>query len=481
MLILVQETNKNHTIMTNIKDYKTMSSEEQLRFVADLTVFVQEKLPRLEQIEGAWSTDDRRDMETGLALIGAFPFARDFVTKALRYGDYKARVRRMRIYIDKVKAEVSRGVAVTAADGKAYAFVPALQQQYRRRGRPTREEAFAKTVTAATDDVESRRQQAVARLLGIEVVTNQTLREKNNAELAIDRQMRQQREAAQNPSLFGSEELRVKSEKLAAAVQSAAVVQQPTGQPAATMPGGSAVGSAAPTIADLGETRYHLNQLRILLSPDLQQRVDMVQTLRMEAADAATRAKDMAEHGEQPEAVEPYAQEAAKKTEAYEQIYDEVDTELATIFFRLKNDEPFREQFQKKHRISDLTRIADDLKPYYKKVQSPEFDLRCRTIIEQESPEYAAKVKAEKEKKEEVDGILRYLRRKDKIASPTRIATAKDKYKRLVELLGKDIAKTYKPLVTAIEDEYKKASEEGKAAKAADVSGQTADHKDGDK
>ena len=445
--------------MTNIKDYKTMSSEEQLRFVADLTVFVQEKLPRLEQIEGAWSTDDRRDMEAGLALIGAFPFARDFVTKALRYGDYKARVRRMRIYIDKVKDEVSRGVAVTAADGKSYAFVPALQQQYRRRGRPTREEAFAKTVTAATDDVESRRQQAVARLLGVEVVTNQTLREKNNAELAIDRQMRQQREAEQNPSLFGSEELRVKSEELAAAVQSAAVVQQPTGQPAATVPGGSAAGNAAPTIADLGETRYHLNQLRILLSPDLQQRVDMVQTLRMEAADAATRAKDMAEHGEQPEAVEPYAQEAAKKTEAYEQIYDEVDTELATIFFRLKNDEPFREQFQKKHRISDLTRIADDLKPYYKKVQSPEFDLRCRTIIEQESPEYAAKVKAEKEKKEEVDGILRYLRRKDKAASEQRVKTAREKYKRLVELLGKDMAKTYKPLVTAIEDEYKKASE----------------------
>ncbi len=457
--------------MTNIKDYKTMSSEEQLRFVADLTVFVQEKLPRLEQIEGAWSPADRRDMEAGLALIGAFPFARDFVTKALRYGDYKARVRRMRIYIDKVKNEVSRGVAVTAADGKSYAFVPALQQQYRRRGRPTREEAFAKTVTAATDDVESRRQQAVARLLGVEVVTNQTLREKNNAELAIDRQMRQQREAEQNPSLFGNtdptpaEDCSVKMQSpldgrgAAAAVQSAAVVQQPTGQTAATVPGGSAAGSAAPTIADLGETRYHLNQLRILLSPDLQQRVDMVQTLRMEAADAATRAKDMAEHGEQPEAVEPYAQEAAKKTEAYEQIYDEVDTELATIFFRLKNDEPFREQFQKKHRIADLTRIADDLKPYYKKVQSPEFDLRCRTIIEQESPEYAAKVKAEKEKKEEVDGILRYLRRKDKAASEQRVKTAREKYKRLVELLGKDMAKTYKPLVTAIEDEYKKASE----------------------
>lgn len=471
--------------MTNIKDYKTMSSEEQLRFVADLTVFVQEKLPRLEQIDGAWSPDDRRDMETGLALIGAFPFARDFVTKALRYGDYKARVRRMRIYIDKVKAEVSRGVAVTAADGKAYAFVPALQQQYRRRGRPTREEAFAKTVTAATDDVESRRQQAVARLLGVEVVTNQTLREKNNAELAIDRQMRQQREAEQNPSLFGNTDPTpappLDGRGTAAAVQPAAEVQQHTGQPAATMPGGSAAGSTAPTIADLGETRYHLNQLRILLSPDLQQRVDMVQTLRMEAADAATRAKDMAEHGEQPEAVEPYAQEAAKKTEAYEQIYDEVDTELATIFFRLKNDEPFREQFQKKHRISDLTRIADDLKPYYKKVQSPEFDLRCRTIIEQESPEYAARVKAEKEKKEEVDGILRYLRRKDKGPSKQRVETSRNKYSRLVELLGKDMAKTYKPLVTAIEDEYKKASEDGKAAKAAEVSGQTADHKDGDK
>ena len=82
-----------------------MTVDEQLRYVTDLTTFVEEKLPVLEHIGDAWELSHRKDMETGLQLLCAFQFAREFVDKAFRYGDYAARVSRLRVYFDKVKAE----------------------------------------------------------------------------------------------------------------------------------------------------------------------------------------------------------------------------------------------------------------------------------------------------------------------------------------------------------------------------------------
>ena len=98
-------------------------------------------------------------------------------------------------------------------------------------------------------------------------------------------------------------------------------------------------------------------------------------------------------------------------------------------------------------------------------MQSPEFDLRCKTLIEQESPEYAAKVKAEAERKKEVQDILRYLKRKDKPATDARLNGAREKFARLEQLLGKKEAKDYKPLLAFIEDENRKLNAEKKQKK----------------
>ena len=450
--------------MTKQKSYAELTAEEQLQYCKDLEKF-SGQVTHLEQLKGAWSAADREAMEQGLRLMQAFAFSESFATDALRYGDYSSRTYRLRFYCDKIKKELVKSLNVSGGNGQSVAIIDPTVPT-RRRGRPSLAEVEArkKGEEVAKEDTGLELQRQIAQMMGMKViVTDNAPREKNNAELAEERKAKLAEEEKMNPSLFS-----------------------PAPDPSSTSEGSSQTAAAAsptvaPTSADLGETRYHLNQLRILLPQSLQERVDSVQGLRQGAASAAETAKRMAERGEKPEDVEHYTREAAQLTEAYEQIYDDVDKELATLHYRLKNDEPYRKQFQEKYHITDLTRILDDLKPYYKKVQSPEFDLRCKTLIEQESPEYAAKVKAEAERKKEVQDILRYLKRKDKPASEQRLKTAREKYKRLVELLGKDMAKTYKPLVTAIEDEYKKASEEEKAAKAAEVSGQTADHKDGDK
>ena len=92
--------------MEFLKDYKTMTGEEQVKFLVELNEFVNEKLPRLKTQGDAWGAADRRDVEQGLRLLGAFPFARDFVGKAFRYGDFKARVARLDVYVEKAKQAV---------------------------------------------------------------------------------------------------------------------------------------------------------------------------------------------------------------------------------------------------------------------------------------------------------------------------------------------------------------------------------------
>ena len=435
--------------MTKQKSYTELTAEEQLQFVTALTEFANATLPRLEASKGSLTPDDRKAMGEGLKLIGTFPIYRDFAEQAFRYNDFEGRIYRLRHCIERIKKELVKSLNVSGGNGQSVAIIDPTVPT-RRRGRPSLAEVEArkKGEQVAKEDTGLELQRQIAQMMGMKViVTDNAPREKNNAELAEERKAKQAAEEKMNPSLFS-----------------------PTPDPSPKESGEGQTGAAAsptvaPTIADLGETRYHLNQLRILLSPSLQERVDSVQGLRQGAASAAETAKRMAERGEKPEDVEPYAKEAAQLTEAYEQIYEDVDKELATLHYRLKNDEPYRKQFQEKYHITDLTRILDDLKPYYKKVQSPEFDLRCKTLIEQESPEYAAKVKAAAERKKEVQDILRYLKRKDKPATDARLNGAREKFARLEQLLGKKEAKDYKPLLAFIEDENRKLNAEKKQKK----------------
>ena len=437
-----------YNFMTRQKSYAELTAEEQLQYCKDLEKF-SGQVPHLEQLKGSWSAADREAMELGLRLMQAFAFSESFATDALRYGDYSSRTYRLRFYCDKIKKELVKSLNVSGGNGQPVAIIDPTVPT-RRRGRPSLAEVEArkKGEEVAKEDTGLELQRQIAQMMGMKViVTDNAPREKNNAELAEERKAKQAAEEKMNPSLFSP---------------------APDPSPKESGEGQTAAGASptvAPTIADLGETRYHLNQLRILLSPSLQERVDSVQGLRQSAASAAETAKRMAERGEKPEDVEPYAKEAAQLTEAYEQIYEDVDKELATLHYRLKNDEPYRKQFQEKYHITDLTRILDDLKPYYKKVQSPEFDLRCKTLIEQESPEYAAKVKAAAERKKEVQDILRYLKRKDKPATDARLNGAREKFARLEQLLGKKEAKDYKPLLAFIEDENKKLNAEKKQKK----------------
>ena len=446
-----------------IRMYQDMTLQEQLKFVEQFAAFADGDVAVLMALRpGEWTTDHRAKMERGLQMMLALGVGTDFARDGLRYGDYPQRTYRLPICVQVMKDKLMEQLNVTDQNGQRVVLVDPTVPA-RRRGRPSREEVAARKrgETLVLPDKGQELPKRIAQLLGLNVViTNNAPRELNNDELAVIRQKKQEEYDRQNPSLFATKSDTKQPPTLGDQADQGPA-RQPAGAATDILPGSSAAESGSNIQPDYGtgietlaDTRLHLDQLKPLLTKDLQMQVEQVRVLRQRAATAAETAKAMALRGEQPEAVEPYAQEAADCTEQYEAIYDAVDRELGTVWFRLQNDGEFRDRFQQHHRIKDLTAIAKQLKPYYQKVSSPEFDASVQRIIEQESPAYVAKVKAEQEKKEEVQGILRYLKRTDKPNALTRRNTARERFARLQQLLGEQESEYYRPYLTKIEEDY---------------------------
>ena len=447
--------------------YTEMSADEQLLWVTEFGELIGKHMAIIIAIgknPTKATADDMKVIQRVFALLAAWPFAVDFCEKARKYGDYMERAYRLPVYIEKVRDALSDGLTMTDQQGRAVAVVlPGAPM--RRRGRPTKEETAARQrgeVVMPTDDSpETRKRMAIAKMLGVDVVNGEAQREKNNVELKAEREAKKAEEEKMNPSLFGNN-----------AAAEPQPTEQGTHQPSSISPQPSDVSPCAQLMSDsyemrMAQDKLHLNQLAWLLSPELAKRTETVQSLRVTAESASERAKTMADMGAKPEDTEPYSKQAKEATEAYLAIYQAVDEELAILHKRLYLDLPFVEKFKARFKGVDVEKVQYITRPYYEKMKSPELDLRIRTIIEQENPEYAAKMKAEEEKKKEVAELLRYLKRKDKPNVAQRINTMEKRYARLVELLGEDEAKVYRPIVDAAIEDYEanfKAKDEDKSA-----------------
>lgn len=200
-----------------------------------------------------------------------------------------------------------------------------------------------------------------------------------------------------------------------------------------------------------GGALLHLDQLKWLLSPTMQEAVGSVRELRTHAAEEATIAKQMAVDGKRPEDIEPHAQEAAKLIEVYESIYERVDDELARVYVRLKEDTTFIAEMQdKKINPSELRTM---LRPYWDKVEDKEkFKAQVIDFIKANDPAQAAIREQEEKKKKQIADIIKYLTRKDKPNTPKRIATMKKRFAELQSLMGEEAAAYQPVLQSAIDD-----------------------------
>lgn len=427
------------------KAYSDMTVKEQLDFVTNLTDFAQEKLPRLEKLGDAWEAADRKDFETGLRLIGAFGFARDYASQSLFYGDYNRRIARINYYLDRIKKELSKGTALRGANGELLAFVPS-QKVARRRGRPTKQEQVQMEAEKANEgkaSLEADKAKVIAKLLGIEnVVTEVAVRDKTDAEkVAVIK-------AKEGADADKEENHVVQQADLFSQIGMAIVVKNADGTETVFADG---TASSTGSIQN-DKNRLPLQLIKMYLSDELIGKVDQVRELRASFASHAERAKILAEQGANPDDVAPYAQEAHDLNDQIEAIYAAVDRELAMVYGRLRDDTAYCDDFKRKFHVEDVEPIKKTLKEYYDKMPET-FAQEVESVVRENNPEeIAAKEKAAADKAA-ADKIIKYLTRKDKRASAKRLETMQKRIEVLKTLIGEEAAAVYQPYVDKCKEE----------------------------
>lgn len=468
-----------------MKLYKDMTASEQLKWITDFSQFTTDRLPLLEKLGDAWEQSDRKDMETGLRLIQAFQFAQNFARNSLQLGDYSRRVVRLRYYVDKIKSDLAKGIAVQGVNGETYAYIPALQRRARR-GRPTREEAYQRQLNKQAENApDVKTQEKIAALLGMHVVTDKEAREKNNEELAAEKEARLKEQEKISPSLFdmnndkdipsGGDNSSSFDKKPSPSDYTGSADfadSQNNSQNDETKGNNNTKNIHEGNDEDgdqskpLSESLPHLDQIKWLLPKDLQARVDNIRSLRATASASAERAKTLAEVGANADDITPWTKQAQDATKEYENTYEQIDRELAKVWLRFREDEHYLAQMAKDYQLKDPSQLIKMLRPYYNKVSTadPLFTTNVRAWIDANNPEAVAKREAAKDRKKKADAIIKYLRRQDKLPTKKRIEGMQKKYKELVELIGEE-AKEYMPFIEkTIEDN--KAYEAGKKQKS---------------
>ena len=425
------------------KKFFELTTEEQTRWVNEFAEWKSEGY-RLAAIKKGWTRDDTLSMEKGLRLLEVWPYCAEICEKARKYGDYASRAYRLPAYIGRIQADLAAGLTITDADGKTLVQVQP-STPLRRRGRPSREEAYAKLhgkpmIVQGEDNAEARRRKAIAKALGMEViVAGEPPREKNNDELRAERKERERKEREMNPPLFEE-----RPEDIAAAMESM-------------------------KIGSVSESLPSLQQLKWLMSPEVAQMVDRVAELRNLRAAESERAKTMSDMGAKEKDIEPHTKATSEADEQLADIFDAIDRDLAEVNYRLKLDETYPDKLRAKYKDVDIPLLIKTTNRYLAKMceEQPTFMQAMQDKVDAERPERVAeREKAEAEKKE-VSELCRYIKRTDKGPSDERVATMTKRIERLRELRGDEFADAFLPILEKTKRDNKAMHEEA-ASKAAE-------------
>ncbi len=215
--------------------------------------------------------------------------------------------------------------------------------------------------------------------------------------------------------------------------------------------------SPVPVIVPAGSRRLSIAEVRWMLTPELQEKADMIRPLRSAFEESCTRAKQMAEDGRRAEEIEPYAKEAAKCLEAVEDIYSLIDDFLQERYVRLKEDPKYIKWAESVSRY-DCKELRTLLRPSWDKLSVEEKEIFKRRVVERikaEDPALAEARKESDERKQKVAAIVKYLRRTDKPNTLKRLAGMEQKLAELTDLIGSE-AEVYMPLLVAAREDYEK-------------------------
>lgn len=338
------------------------------------------------------TSEQREAFEQGLNLLNGTTKANSFVKDARRFRDYHRRVRQMVTYLQ--TTNLTGGTGSSASNGS----------DKRRVGRPTKEEQAAY--------IEQQKQKALE-------------------------------EAKQ--SIFP--ELKPDTS-----------VQQLTYNGIVANPNGDSIAATMP----------NLMQIRPFLTPALQERINTVRDLRNEMASKAEQAKTMAEANEKAisqgkEAIyteDEIAELATRATEIESNIlpsiYTDVDREMGECYLRLseKTGDPEYINYVKKTFTVEPQELRTQFKPFFEKAQSrdPRFADAIAEKIANDRPEVKAKRDAEAKHKAEADALIKYIMRKDKPSSQTRVKGIKERIDQLrqkySDIVSEDELAGYEAILT---------------------------------
>ena len=204
---------------------------------------------------------------------------------------------------------------------------------------------------------------------------------------------------------------------------------------------------ANPNGESIAATMPNLMQIRPFLSTALQEDVNHVRDLRSEMASKAEQAKTMAEANEKAisqgkSAIYTEEEIAALATRATEieseilpNIYTAVDREMGECYLRLseKTGDPEYIAYAKKAFTIDPQTLRTQFKPFYEKAQDrdPHFAEAIAEKIANDRPEVKAARDAAAKHKAEADALIKYIIRKDKPSTKTRVKGIKERIDQL--------------------------------------------------
>lgn len=347
-------------------------------------------------------TQEQKDAyEQGLSLLEGASNARSFIENSRKFKDYHRRTRQMIAYLNSYSN--SQANATSSATDK------------RRVGRPTKQEQL---------------------------------------EYAKLQKQKAMEEAKQ--SLFPS----LKPDTTLQPLTYNGIVANPNGESiAATMP--------------------NLMQLRPFLSTALQEDVNHVRDLRSEMASKAEQAKTMAEANEKAisqgkSAIYTEDEIAALATRAVEiesdilpEIFKAVDREMGECYLRLseKTGDPEYIAYTKKTFTVDPQTLRTQFKPFYEKAQSrdPRFAEQVAEKIADDRPEVKAARDAAAKHKAEADARIKYILRKDKLSTQTRVKGIKERIDQLrqdfSDIVTEEELSGYEAILTKTIEEAKEDAE----------------------
>lgn len=230
---------------------------------------------------------------------------------------------------------------------------------------------------------------------------------------------------------------------------------------------------ANPNGESIAATMPNLMQIRPFLSPSLQEQVNTVRDLRNEMASKAEQAKTMAEANEKAisqgkgaiyteEEIAAFATRATEiESELLPNIYTAVDREMGECYLRLseKTGDPEYIAYAKKTFTIDPQTLRTQFKPFYEKAQDrdPHFAEAIAEKIANDRPEVKAARDAAAKHKAEADALIKYIIRKDKPSTKTRVKGIKERIDQLrqkyADIVSEDELTGYEAILAKTEEE----------------------------